>query len=127
MDKIFGSEILSGEKIVNTSEVKSKYFGIYFGAHWAPPCRLFTSTLKTYYEEQKVEGGEQFEVIFVSLDGNEEAFFRNYSEMPWLAVPYKDETRISALKQRYGINGIPTLVILNHRGDHISYDGRKDI
>jgi hypothetical protein len=53
-----------------------------------------------------------FEVVFVSVDGNEAAFERNFAEMPWLAVAYADTARIASLKQRYGINGLPTLVIL---------------
>ena len=47
--------------------------------------------------------------------------------MPWLAVPFTDESRIASLKQRFGINGIPTMVILNTEGALVSYDGKKDI
>jgi hypothetical protein len=36
--------------------------------------------------------------------------------MPWLAVDYKETARIASLKQRYGINGLPTLVILDQDG-----------
>ena len=25
---------------------KGKYIGLYFGAHWAPPCRLFTKNIE---------------------------------------------------------------------------------
>ena len=50
------------------------------------------------------------------MDGNEAAFERNYAEMPWLAVDYKDSARISALKQKFGINGLPTLVIIDQDG-----------
>ena len=42
--------------------------------------------------------GKVFEVIFVSIDGNAEAFERNFAEMPWLAVPYSDDARIASLK-----------------------------
>ena len=63
----------------------------------------------------------------MSLDGNDEAFRRNFTNMPWLGLSCKEENRVSALKQKYGINGIPTLVITNDKGDLISYDGRKDI
>lgn len=68
-----------------------------------------------------------FEVVFVSIDGNQAAFDRNYKEMPWLAIPYKDESRISALKQRYGINGIPTMVLVDDQGNLVTYEARKDI
>ena len=47
--------------------------------------------------------------------------------MPWLAVDYKDTARIASLKQRYGINGLPTLVILDQDGQQVNDDGRQDI
>ena len=103
-----------------------KFVAIYFGAHWAPPCRLFTKTLTEFYNKTNVIG-KQIEVVFVSIDGNQAAFDRNYAEMPWLAVPYTDEPRISALKQRYGINGIPTMVLLDNQGNLVTYEARKDI
>ena len=69
------------------------------------------------------------EIVFCSNDGNEAAFERNFATMPWLAVPYAEEQRIQNLKQRYGINGIPTLVVLDYRrgGELVSYDGRADL
>ena len=127
MEKIIGGEVRYADTTNGINNfTDAKFFGIYFGAHWAPPCRLFTRTLSEFYKETNANG-KHFEVIFVSLDGNLEAFERNYKEMPWLAVPYTDEARISSLKQRYGINGIPTMVILNNEGVLVSYDGRKDI
>ena len=47
--------------------------------------------------------------------------------MPWTAVQYTDDSRISALKQRYGINGIPTMVVVDNQGSLVTYEGRKDI
>ena len=47
--------------------------------------------------------------------------------MPWLAVAYTDTARIASLKQRFGINGLPTLVILDKDGQQVNDDGRQDI
>lgn len=66
------------------------FITIYFGAHWAPPCRLFTPTLAEFYHKVN-EDDKKIEVIFCSIDGNENAFERSYSEMPWAAIPYTDE------------------------------------
>ena len=66
-------------------------------------------------------------MIFCSIDGNEAAFDRNFSEMPWTAIPYTDETRIQNLKQKFSINGIPTLVVLDKKGEEITKEGRLDI
>ena len=115
MEALVGSALRKGTGTVTLAESKlseMKYVGIYFGAHWAPPCRLFTTTLTEWYNKIN-EGAKGFEVVFVSIDGNLEAFDRNFKEMPWLAVLYTDEAKISSLKQTFGINGIPTLIIVD--------------
>ena len=131
MDIIAGGDVHYGDGKKAASQFKATYYGIYFGAHWAPPCRLFTTTLSEFYKDVNKDANSEFEkpfeVLFVSLDGNHEAFLRNFREMPWLGVSCNEETRVSALKQKFGINGIPTLVITNLQGELISYDGRKDI
>lgn len=127
-EAIFGATLRQAKSEVATaaSLTGARFTGIYFGAHWAPPCRLFTKTLAEFYENAN-KGARQFEVVFVSVDGNEAAFERNFAEMPWLAVEYKDTARIASLKQRYGINGLPTLVILDQDGQQVNDDGRQDI
>ena len=89
MQNIVGSELRQGSKTVNQQDAlaQAKFKAIYFGAHWAPPCRLFTKTLTDFYNNSN-QNGKNVEVIFASLDGNEQAFEKNYAEMPWLAVPY---------------------------------------
>ena len=123
----FGQETLTIKELVELHG-RPDVIGIYFGAHWAPPCRLFTPALTEFYAKIN-EKGKRMELIFCSNDGNEAAFERNYATMPFAAIPYTDEQRIQNLKQRYGINGIPTLVILdfNRGGELISYDGRADL
>ncbi len=131
MDIIATGDVFYGDSTKAGSNFPAEFYGIYFGAHWAPPCRLFTTTLTEFYNETNkgIEFGAKkpFEVLFVSLDGNEEAFRRNFSEMPWLGISPKEEARVSALKQKYGVNGVPTLVITKPNGELITYDGRKDI
>ena len=91
-ENIFGASLRQAKNEVATvaSLSPAKFTGIYFGAHWAPPCRLFTKTLTEFYGNANAGGSRRFEVVFVSVDGNEAAFERNYAEMPWLAVEYKD-------------------------------------
>ena len=126
-----GEEVYHGSGKIVASTIKAKYYGIYYGAHWAPPCRLFTTVLTDFYDEvNKVKPHDfdkNFEVLFVSLDGSHDAFLRNFKEMKWLGVSMNEDQRISALKQKFGVNGVPTLVITKPNGDLISYDGRTDI
>ena len=48
--------------------------------------------------------------------------------MPWLAINFSDEAQVNNIKQRYGVNGIPCLVIVDPTtGNLITYDGRRDV
>uniref|UniRef100_A0A8C5LGB3 Thioredoxin-like fold domain-containing protein n=2 Tax=Jaculus jaculus TaxID=51337 RepID=A0A8C5LGB3_JACJA len=47
--------------------------------------------------------------------------------MPWLAVPYTDEARRSRLNRLYGIQGIPTLIVLDPQGEVITRQGRAEV
>ena len=89
-----------------------KYVGLYFGAHWAPCCRRFTEQMCDDYAAINANAKE-LELVFVSKDGNQAAFDRNFAEMPWKAVKYDDEARKKSLEQKYGIMEIPTLIIVN--------------
>ena len=63
-NKVFQSKTVSHEVLSNC-----KFVAIYFGAHWAPPCRLFTKTLTEFYNQTN-EHDKKVEVVFVSIDGN---------------------------------------------------------
>ena len=93
MEDILGKELLKGSENVPLSQIQdgSKAIGIYFGAHWAPPCRLFTTNLKERYDEWKEENGK-FEVVFVSDDVNQSHFDHNFKQMDnWYAIPFGSE------------------------------------
>ena len=128
MDGIIGESFRKGKDTVylDTIMQSKDFIAVYFGAHWAPPCRLFTPQLTDFYKKINSEG-LRLEVVLCSIDGNEAAFERNFGDMPWAAVPYNEDQRIQNLKQKFGINGLPTLIVLDKRGDVISYDGRLDI
>jgi nucleoredoxin len=60
---------------------------LYFGAHWSPPCRLFTERLQSFYEQVN-QAKMKIEIVFISDDGSKEAFSKNFSEMEWYALPF---------------------------------------
>ena len=56
-------------------------------------------------------------MIFVSKDGDQPAFNRNFAEMGvWTAIKYDDEARKKSLEQKFGIMEIPMLTILDATG-----------
>lgn len=99
MDAIIGKAFRRGNDTIDLEHLLNvrDYILLYFGAHWAPPCRLFTPALAEFYNKIN-QSEKRIEVVFCSIDGNEPAFNRNFAEMPWCAIPYTDETRIQNLK-----------------------------
>ena len=129
MEDLLGGTVVTqggGDMPLAEALTNIKYVGFYFGAHWAPCCRRFTETLKEDYESINGQN-KQFEVVFVSKDGNQAAFDRNFAEMPWKAVKYDDEARKKSLEQKYGIMEIPMLIIVKAEdGSQTSDNGIKD-
>ena len=98
----------------------------YFSAHWCPPCRQFTPILKEFYEESAEAG---LEVIFISSDRSAEdtVSYMKESHGNWPALAHGSEPA-QQLKQRYGITGIPSLIVVNRKtGEMITKEGRAAV
>ncbi len=128
MAALFGQELLNakGEK-VSVDKLDGKLVGIYFSAHWCPPCRAFTPELVKFHKA--VAGaGKPFEIVFVSSDRNAKAMmgYMKETRMPWLAVPFGSPKK-EALGKKYGVQGIPTLVVINAKGETVSTKARGEV
>jgi nucleoredoxin len=130
MESVFGGVSLvdkSGGKVDPASLNSNKVVGLYFSAHWCPPCRGFTPVLAEAYKGI-VGQGKSFQVVFVSSDRDQGAFDGYYGEMPWIALPFAERDLKATLCDKYGVTGIPCLVLLNGAtGDLITKDGRGEI
>ncbi|OMO61929.1 hypothetical protein CCACVL1_23149 [Corchorus capsularis] len=114
-----------GGKIL-VSELVGKTIGLYFGAHWCPPCRAFTAHLVQVYKQLSISKGGCFEVILVSTDRDQKEFDVNISDMPWLALPFEERTR-QDLCRIFKIKAIPELVLIGPDGKTISTNGKSII
>ena len=110
----------------NLAEVLEGYefVGIYFSAHWCPPCRGFTPMLAQFYEEVNKDG-KVFEVIFVTSDRDEASFKEYFNTMPWKAAAF-DVDR-GTIKQKHGVQGIPMLPVFKKDGTRLVENGRSDV
>ncbi|XP_022962543.1 probable nucleoredoxin 3 isoform X4 [Cucurbita moschata] len=106
------------------SQLVGKTIGLYFGAYWSPPSRSFTAKLSKVYKEimDKTED-HSLEVILVSTDRNLVEFKLNVADMPWLAIPYEDESQ-QELYRIFDVKTIPTLVLIGADGKTASENGR---
>jgi len=101
--------------------------GLYFSAHWCPPCRGFTPALSSKYEQLK-EAGKKFDIVFISSDRDEEAFSDYHKEMTFPAMPYPLRDTKEDLSEKFGVQGIPSLIFIDAKtGETISKDGRAGI
>ncbi|XP_059656115.1 probable nucleoredoxin 1 [Cornus florida] len=88
--------------------------GLYFfiGSHGG--CLEFTTKLGEVYKKLK-EKGENFEVVLISLDDEEEEFKQEFGKMPWLALPLKDKS-CKKLVRYFELRALPTLVVIGPDG-----------
>jgi nucleoredoxin len=124
---LFGDTLLtqSGERPTQEVLAGKTAIGIYFSAHWCPPCRGFTPKLaQSYLNAFKAKG---MEIVFVSSDQDEGSFKEYFGEQPWVAVPFKKRDVKDALSKKYKVNGIPSLVIVDTEGETITKEGRDAI
>eukprot|EP00930_Biecheleria_cincta_P086473 TRINITY_DN75753_c0_g1_i1.p1 TRINITY_DN75753_c0_g1~~TRINITY_DN75753_c0_g1_i1.p1 ORF type:complete len:350 (+),score=64.29 TRINITY_DN75753_c0_g1_i1:63-1052(+) len=121
--ELLGPKLLSRTGEVDTAAALSdKTIGLYFSAHWCPPCRGFTPQLaKSYTSALQAKG---LEIVFVSGDHNEESFRSYHGEMPWLALPFASRDKAAALNSKFEVAGIPTLILLSSDGTKITSEGR---
>lgn len=123
-----GKDFLSQQDDVSIDDIKGpgKVIGLYFSAHWCPPCKAFTPLLAKTYNKVRADG-KQLEIIFCSSDRDTASFGEYFGGMPWLAIPHGD-TRKEALSSMFDVNGIPSLVLIDGAtGEVINASGRSAV
>jgi nucleoredoxin len=125
LEDLLGASLVDAQgKPVEVSSLKGKVVGLYFSAEWCPPCRRFTPSLVEARDRNK----QDFEVVFVSSDRSEAdqgKYMRGY-RMKWPAVPFDSEKR-GELGAKFGVRGIPALVVVDDEGNLITAQGRGEI
>jgi len=123
----FISKLAGQKKTIQDLQNDNVAIGLYFSAHWCPPCRGFTPELVKTYNKLK-ESGKKFEIVFVSSDKDENGFKEYFGEMPWLALPFEDRESKNQLSAIFEVEGIPHLTILDAKTlKTITGEGRSAI
>jgi len=124
-----GTEFVDSDMCkVGLEAIHGKTLGLYFSAHWCPPCRGFTPKLKEFYIEMQKKD-PNFEIIFVSSDKDAAAMKSYYTEDhgSWLALPFDNRKGKDALSKLFGVEGIPTFVIVGPDGKVINTDAKGKV
>jgi len=125
---LLGNEFLECGHLTKKSQVdysEVQLIGIYFSAHWCPPCRKFTPVLAEFYNQVN-SNGKKFEVVFCSCDNTQSEFEEYTSMMPWKALPFKD-SKIDTLAEKFKVTGIPRLIIVRPDGTIANNNARADV
>lgn len=69
----------------------------------------------------------ELKFLFICVFRSAESYSQYVSKMPWVAVPYEDEESRAQLTSLFGIQGIPSLILLNPDGSIITEDGRGEV
>ena len=127
LDRFEGKVVDHQGNKVALADIKShKFVGLYFSAHWCPPCRGFTPVLAQAYNDIKTEHPNALEIIFVSSDQDQASWQGYFKDMPWKALAFGDSLK-QALGSEFGVTGIPCLVILKNDGTLVTKEGRGHI
>ena len=111
---------------VNVEKLKeAKLVGLLFSARSCPPSRKFTELLLEFYQEVNCDSFK-FEVVWVSLDSEEEEYKKFMSKVPFLSIPFGDP-KIKDLVSRFSVTAIPKLIVLNSNATKLTDDGRNDL
>ena len=114
-----GPTVMSADGEMSTADVMvgKQYVGLYFSAHWCPPCRDFTPMLADWYTANAAD--LELELVFVSSDNDEEGFAEYFDEMPWKALPYSARAIQVKLSQKYTVSSIPALLIVDAKSGEV--------
>jgi hypothetical protein len=101
--------------------------GIYFASRSCPACTAFTPELVSVYDQIRKDG-KPFEIVMAAVDPSSEdlsTYMKQY-RMGWMALPLGSE-RVMQLAQRYDVEWIPTIIVINVAGKTITKTGREDV
>lgn len=117
---VFTLADINGDSI-SLESFRGKYVFVDFWAGWCRPCREENPLLKTVYERF---GGENFEIVSVSLDRSEDDWRKAVKEdgLSWTLL--HDPLGLTA--QKYRVQSIPNTWLLNPEGEIVKKQIRSE-
>ena len=127
MIKKFIPEILVTKdgKVEKSKVFEAPLIGLYFSALWCPPCVGFNPLMLDFYKKANIDK-LNIEIIFCSLDEDEEDFNQYLQKLPFPAIDYSDPN-LEDLTSSFEIETIPVFIIFDNNGNLIDANARMSI
>jgi thiol-disulfide isomerase/thioredoxin len=110
----------------STEQWKGRVILVDFWATWSPPCMHEMPRLKKAYKDFN---GKGLEILGISCDKRAQdiATFRaNHPDAPWPQLFDKTTPGSHPLVAEYGVQGIPTLILIDRKGIVRTVDARQN-
>lgn len=110
---------------IDLSKLRGKVVLIDFWATWCPPCRGEVPNVVAAYKKYHDQG---FEIVGVSLDQDKDALLAFTKEHGMVWPQYFDgQGWDNTVSQRFGINSIPAMWLLDKNGKVVTTNAREDL
>eukprot|EP00756_Hemistasia_phaeocysticola_P019158 Hpha_TRINITY_DN15643_c1_g17::TRINITY_DN15643_c1_g17_i1::g.101311::m.101311 len=101
------------EAAVVPDRVKDKHIALYFAAEESQSSKSFQPRLQQVYERLQSRG--EFEVVYVSMDEEQEQYDRAVRSSHWLSLPFQS-TEKDEVVRAFGVEALPRIVMLDPEG-----------
>ena len=115
-------------KTLTTADWKGKVVLVNFWATWCGPCNAEIPRVKELYKTYHAKG---FEIVGLDCDGSDDTVnpFVKQKEIPWPQLREESQSESEPwhpLAKQWGVNGIPTMFLVDKKGVLRFIDARDD-
>ncbi|KAL7571076.1 hypothetical protein ACA910_003789 [Epithemia clementina (nom. ined.)] len=100
----------SGSERLPMRGLDEKYLLLFAAGQWCRPCRHFTKTLAKAYHNL-IRHRQDFEILFLSSDADQESFDSFFGQMPFGAIPFGERAAKAAIANKFSIRRVPVLLV----------------
>lgn len=125
MEALLGASLRSksrgGSVPTSSALAGARFVLVYCSASWCPPCRSFTPMLSDFFTASAAR--RKAAIVLLSCDRDDASFQAYWKKMPWDFGLSPEDAAGQALMARFGVKGIPALLVFSASGALVTAGG----